>query len=222
MRYFRLTLEIVLATLAVTIISMFLCYAWPDKDYGLSGWMQAVAGWVQAVGSIVAILAAVKIAGNQAQRQFADARRLQRIDQAYAAFSVAKSTIEIVKNVRSSLGLIIDLFGCNRTNVMLIADRKKPFDRNVLSEMRADLDAIQLHELPSSRLVVELLAMRSIIQKTTARIGDALDSPRSMNSIDYQTFFDYLERAYKSFSSHLEETERIADSILSEIRELGR
>jgi hypothetical protein len=222
MHYFRNGLEVVLGILAVTLVSAFLCYAWPDRDYGLSGWMQAVAGWVQAVGSILAILYAVRIAGSQAQRQFEDARRLQRIDQAHAAFSVGKSTTAIASNVLRSLGLIIDLFGRNRTTVMLIADRQSPFDRHVLSEMRADLDAIQLHELPSSRLVVELLAMRSSIRNTTARIESALDNSRTMDGTEYQAFFDYLDRAYEAFSNHVDETERIADSILAEIRELGR
>lgn len=221
MRRFRLGLEIVFGTLAAFIIGLFLCYAWPDKDYGYSGWMQAFAGWVQAIGSILAILYAVKISTDQSRRQFEDARRLQRIDQANAALSVSKSTIAIASNVRSSLASLIDQFGHSRTTVMVLADRDSTFDRRVVSEMRSDLEAIPLHELPSSRLVTELLALRSIIQKATVRIEAALDNSRTMDGHDYQMFFDHLDRAYADFNTHLRETESIAGSILAEIHELG-
>lgn len=51
-----------------------------------------------------------------------------------------------------------------------------------LPEMRADLDAISLHEVPSSRLIEQLILMRSAVRRVSEKIELALQVHRQMNA----------------------------------------
>lgn len=54
MKKLQIFFEIVFAVLAVTVISISCAYAWPEPEYGLTA-------WVQAIGSIAAILVAILV-----------------------------------------------------------------------------------------------------------------------------------------------------------------
>jgi hypothetical protein len=62
MKMFMDFIEVGFALVALTLFSLFCCYAWPDSTYGL-------AAWFQAVGSVAAIFTAFQIANGQAARQ---------------------------------------------------------------------------------------------------------------------------------------------------------
>ncbi|OIJ40055.1 hypothetical protein [Massilia timonae] len=54
MKKLQIFFEIVFAVLAVAVISISCTYAWPEPEYGLTA-------WVQAIGSIAAILVAILV-----------------------------------------------------------------------------------------------------------------------------------------------------------------
>jgi hypothetical protein len=212
----RLALEVIFGTLAVAVVALCLTYAWPDNKYGLSGWMQAVAGFAQAVGSILAILAAANIATKQSQRQFDDARRIQQMDRAHQAYRVAKATAVICSRISDSLMRLIREFNWDRTKFHEIADARTPFDRKLLAELNADLDAIPLHEVSSARLVEELLSMRSAVRQTGEKVDLALQEHRRMDASHFSQFFYMLDDAHLKIAQGSVIIERIAEGIRAE------
>jgi hypothetical protein len=190
-------------------VSLFLCYAWPDKDYGLSG-------WVQGVGSILAILAAGYIATSQAKRQFEDARRLQQMDRAHQAYRVAKATAVIASRISDSLMHLIREIGWDRTKFHELSRKRTPIDRIHLAELSADLDAIPLHEVHSARLVEELLFMRTAVRQTGEKIDLALQEHERMDAWQFLRFFDMLDDAHLKIAQSALLIERIADGIRAE------
>lgn len=210
MRYISSVLEVAVASLAVFLLATALCYVWPDKDYGLSG-------WVQAVGSILAILAAGHLATAQARRQFEDSRHLQHIDRAHSAYRSAKSIIAIAEGIFETLSGAIADFGHDRGQTMDIALRGSSVSIKMLLDMRADLDAINLHEMPSSRLVIEVAAMRSILRRTCERIARVLERSDFMNGRDFLDFFDHLDEANRNFEHRLNAVKEIAAGLRAQI-----
>lgn len=199
---------LVMAALLISIGTRF--------DLNKSEW----SGWAQAVGAFVAIMASGWIASAQAKQQYQDARRLQHIDHAHQAFRMAKASNSIAARVGRLLMLVIREFNWDRSTFMDIADGTRPFDRNFLLEMRADLEAIQLHELLSSRLIDELMLMRSVVRQVIERIDIALGVHRQMDAAAYIEFFNMLDRAHLALCGNILEIEQITRSIQVEIAQL--
>lgn len=213
MRYFRNGLEIVFGVLTVIFFSLFFAYAWPDKEYGLSGWMQAV-------GSILAILASGLIATAQARKQFEDARRLQRMDQAHQALRMAKASSAIAGRSVSILLKIIREFKWDRETFHGISERTIPFDSAFLDELRSDLDAIELHQLLSSRLIEKLMALRSATRQVVQKIEYAMSHHRSMDANQFAQMFAMLDNAHLQICVHVLDIDEVTDSIYVEYTKL--
>lgn len=210
MKTFRNVLEVAFGILVIALLSISLSTLWPDKEYGLSG-------WIQAVGSILAILAAGQIATLQSKRQFEDAARLQHTDRAHSAFRITRSVIEITENASDLLDKVVEEFGGSGAYVIGIGSGSLTFDKQILNDMRDDLNLIVVYELPSARLISQVIPARAIMREIAREIEVAIANYNTLDALDYKEFFDRLSYAQRRVGIHIRRMKRIANSVERQI-----
>jgi hypothetical protein len=142
-----LVLELGFATVALLLVSFFCAYAWPDKEFGLSG-------WVQAFGSIAAIIGAFYIGRHQADVQLAVAEKARKdvlADRNSTVKSIADRAYQRCWNIKPDLEGEGELGNL----VFFISYRETDFSNAIKL-----LDAAPHFELGSGQLVEGILVLR--------------------------------------------------------------
>lgn len=200
-----------LAVAAALLISIGLQF-----DLNKSEW----SGWAQAVGAFVAIMASGWIAGHQARLQLATSIRLQKFENARHAHQMAKATLVITERVSGIFSEIVREFAEDRLVFTSIANGIIDFDRNLLSEIKADVDAIPILDLKSSRVAAQVILMKSALRQAKERIEFSLTEHRTMNAADFIEFFEALNDLRDKLIRCMIEIRLVKRSIGSEITDL--
>ncbi len=189
MKYFRNAVELFLCFAAVGVICLFFAYVFPESSYGF-------AAWVQAIGSIGAIIAAGAIASAQAARQFRDAGKLQASVALSVDLRMTESVEAIAMNCSKRMLLCIKDIGWDRDYITQIVDGPRHYDDKAMAQILSYLDAIPLHSLPSSTVIVNVIHMRAVARQVGEKIDLVFGSYRNLNGSHFQDFFDYLDNAH--------------------------
>lgn len=201
MGYLEKAFEAAIAIIAVGLMSLFFCYAWPDKEYGLSG-------WVQAIGSIAAIVAAgyglrkqLRHTEQLAVDSRVDSRRdvvvalsaelgvyrvgLERLDQTIAN-SFPSMLNGMLQTVFPIASLRFPIYSANAAAISAVSDELL---RRKLIGLYADLDmlyalldrnsAVAGHiphdQTPSGEIAYELKGLHPLIKDQLAQLRPLLD-----------------------------------------------
>lgn len=165
--------------------------------------------WVQAVGSIAAVIASGMIATIQADRQFYDAHRLQKLERAKQALRLAVAVTTVTEKAVVQVLFVIRWFNWDRETIHQISTGARSFDRSLLEQIKNDLLSVPLHELPSGSLMYSLMSMHSIARLLHENVEKALNGHRQMDANAFASFFAMLDNAHMQMSLHLIDMERV-------------
>ncbi|MGK5014977.1 hypothetical protein [Janthinobacterium sp. HLS12-2] len=155
------------------------------------------AYWVQAIGSVAAIFFSGWYATRQAKRQFIDASKLQQIAATNSELKMAEA-LEMIALLASKRMLhLIREIGWNREIFTNYCTGATHFDKNLLNQIQYDLDAIQLHDLPNSKIIYEIATLRSITRQVKENVTKAFNDYRIMTGQNFASFFNMLDDAHK-------------------------
>ena len=165
--------------------------------------------WVQAVGSIAAVIASGLIATIQADRQFYDSHRLQKLERARQALRLAVAVTTVTEKAVVQVMFVIRWFNWERENIHLIGSGEKSFDRSLLEQIKNDLLSVPMHELPSGSLMYSLMSMHSITRLLKENVEKALNGHRRMDATAFESFFAMLDNAHMQMCLHFTDMDRI-------------
>lgn len=155
------------------------------------------AYWVQALGSVGAIFFSGWYATRQAKRQFIDAAKLQQIATTNSDLKMAEA-LEMIALLASKRMLhFIREIGWSPEIFTNHCTGATHFDKNLLNQIQSDLDAIQLHDLPNSKIINEIATLRSITRQVKDNVAKAINNYRIMTGENYTYFFRMLDDAHK-------------------------
>lgn len=143
-----LVLELGFAIAALLLVSLFCAYAWPDKEFGLSG-------WVQAFGSIAAIIGAFYIGKHQADIQLAVASKARQ-DLLQDRHSTVKSVVDRAYQKCLNIEPEVQKEGDLGNLAFVMTYHDADFSNAIQL-----LDAAPIFDLGSGQLVEGLLSLRA-------------------------------------------------------------
>jgi hypothetical protein len=160
----------------------------------LLSWIEAhqgTAAWVQAIASVAAIVAAAWFAVLQSRIQYASALRLQERQRLREEVRLAEAVSAIAKNVHKLITMDVIVLS-DRERIYLIQTGRHPFDLGGLIEAEASVAAIPLHSLPTAHMVRLTMILSATIRQFRAKVQNAFENYRNMDSSAYTDFFNSM------------------------------
>ena len=154
------------------------------------------AAWVQAVGSIVAILAAVKMALWQSKRQYSDALSLQQSELKRSRIENAKILMHISKNGVLAIDHFISQMS-DRESISKISTRETYFDFGELDHTVERSMNIPLYNLPED-LVTPAMVFSATTRQFKHLVDIAIEEHKEMVSDDFDELFNSLKECRES------------------------
>lgn len=156
------------------------------------------AAWVQAFASATSIIAAVYIASHQAERQFKDARSLQKNDSVQSQKRVTSAIYMLAQNAEKLLAHTVANLG---TREQIMEESLGMNNGYILGEISAVSDAflnIPLHHLPSAELVKLTMILSSTMKQFTDKTSFVIRNSTTMSA---EVFVDYFNSAQQMLTS---------------------
>lgn len=142
-----LVLELVFALASLAIACYFFTYTWPDEEFGLSS-------WVQAIGSITAIVGAYWVGERQVNAAAESAKRMhasQELKRQASYLAIATAARDYVSDISS-------------TFYMTKVDKFRLFMKyheQIARDYIAAMNAVPIHDLGSPECVKEWFATKN-------------------------------------------------------------
>jgi hypothetical protein len=157
------------------------------------------AAWVQAGGSILAILAAVKMALWQSKSQYRDALSLQQLELKRSRIENARILMHISKNGVLAIEHFMSQM-TDRESIHKIASREKYFDFGELDHTVERSINIPIYSLPED-LVTPAMTFSATTRQFQHMVYTAIEEYREMNSDNFQELFDGFNQCHESLKS---------------------
>jgi hypothetical protein len=169
------------------------------------------AAWAEAIGTILAVFAAIFVAGWQTRRQHLDALRLVAEEGRQSRIELAKTLLALANNSRAVLAHLTTKMP-DREAVYFIAEGGVHYDLGQLRRIDSSLAAIPLHNLPSS-LVTPTMSASAMVRQYLEKVEQVLRVHRSMNGAEFTDFFE-------SRAGMIESLRLTCDDIAKEVEKL--
>lgn len=173
-------------------------------------WGESGAAWVQAAGAIAAIYFAGRHSIKQAERQHADAMRLQENQARLQLLAATEAIAEVSEVALRRLYSIIKKMTITREQFHDYADGSRRLELKMYAAITKDISEIALHELPSRFLVHKVSAIKTLTLLTSERVQDALKFHRELDAVKIRKFFNMLADTHQQLCLHLIDIEREA------------
>ncbi|WP_423193001.1 hypothetical protein [Cupriavidus sp. H18C2] len=146
----------------------------------------ALAGWVQAVASVIAIW----WAGHTSVR-------LQRADRQHSRKTLGEAVQKIAEAAQDTVAHVIEEIP-DRQAVCDIAQGKKHFDQQILTQIDGAVSTIPLHELNTANLVTFVIMLGSLTRQLREQVEAALKLHSSMDAAQFDAFFKALKKMHEA------------------------
>ena len=173
------------------------------------------AAWVQAIGVFLAIYYSAKIGRDQSISQYKNALKLQVMDNKNKEIILTEVITEIIKNTDERVKYVKDSLS-SRDHISDVVNKKTYFDLDCLAEVIESLKQIPLKDLPSTKLVTNIMHLTSAVRQLEIQMEKALNEYRGMDGNDINNFLSTLEQIKQSTSDRYAEVVEYLASIKSE------
>ena len=164
------------------------------------------AAWAQAVAATAAIYFSAKFGRDQSKTQYKNSRKLQKQEAKNQEIVLTDVVTEIIKNTDQRVNYVKDRLS-SRDAIGNVINKSEHFDLDCLTEVLDSLKQIPLKDLPSAKLVTNVMHLTSAVRQLEIQMEKALNEYREMSDEDFQKFFVTLDQIKTSTSKIYNETE---------------
>ena len=150
-----------------------------------------LAGWAQAIGTVLAIIVSGWIAVWQAKKQYENSLRLQNIQDKNKEIVLTEAVVEVIKNSAARVKYVYDSLG-SRRDIYDVADKVKYYDFEGLNDVIESLKQIPLKDLPSAKLVTDVMTLISGIRQLEIQVDKAIAKNSKMDANEFEIFLKTL------------------------------
>ena len=173
------------------------------------------AAGVQAIGVFLAIYYSAKIGRDQSESQYKNALKLQVIVNKNKEIILTEVITEIILNTDARVKYVKDSLS-SRDAISDVVNKKTYLDLDCLTEVIVSLKQIPLKDLPSTKLVTNVMHLTSAVRQLEIQMEKALNEFRGMNENDLNTFLLTVKQIKQSTSARYTEAVEYLVSIKSE------
>jgi hypothetical protein len=178
------------------------------KSWSPSDW----AAWAQAIAATAAIYFSAKFGRDQSKAQYKNSRKLQKQEARNQEIVLTDAVTEIIKNTDQRVKYVEERLS-SREALDNVINKTVYFDLDCLTEVLDSLKQIPLKDLPSAKLVTNVMHLTSAVRQLEIQMEKALNEYREMSAEDFQKFFLTLDQIKTSTSKIYNETEEYLNNL---------
>ncbi len=180
--YTGIAAAITLIAFLAAIGAMTLLFA-PSVDSFAPKTSGDAAAWTQAVAAAIAIFASAWLALYVQGRS----ERTARTQAAEVAIEISQHAVKVLTEIRRQLG--------TRQGVYDVATNAVYLDLGASQDLWAMMSEISIQAVRDAGITRELLILRGTVRQFNYNVDNALQHFRSMDTANYDVFFDALRKA---------------------------
>lgn len=181
------------------------------KSWSPSDW----AAWAQAIAATAAIYFSAKFGRDQSDTQYKNSQKLQKQEAKSQEIVLTEAVTEIIKNTDARVKYVKEKL-TDRDAIGNYLFKMDYFDLDCLTEVLDSLKQIPLKDLPSSKLVTNIMHLTSAVRQLEIQMEKTFKEYSEMNSKEFDAFLLTVDQIKNCTADIHRETQAYLDKLREE------